>query len=139
MLTLGGVVVGALLVYALAWLPLERARARLDAELPRLRASIAQLKRDADEVKRLKIVAPTVAGNPTPLAALAAQGVLTGAQVSVPDDKHVHVVSGDIAFTKLLDWLVTVQSTHALRVENARIDALPVAGRVRADLTLSRS
>ena len=138
-ITAGAIVVGLILVFAVVWLPLQRARARLDVELPQLRASISQLRRDAEEVKRLKIVAPTVSSNPTPLAALATQGTLTGAQVSVPDAKHVHLVANDIAFTKLLDWLVTVQSTHALRVENARIEALPATGRVRADLTLARN
>ena len=38
---LGGIVAAVLLV-AFAWLPLERARARLTAELPALRASVAQ-------------------------------------------------------------------------------------------------
>ncbi len=138
LVTAGAVVVGLILVFAMVWLPLQRARARLDVELPLLRASISQLKRDAEEVKRLKIVAPTVAGNPTPLGALATQGVPAGAQVTVPDDRHVHLVASDVPFTRLLDWLVTVQSTHGLHVENARIDALPATGRVRADLTLAR-
>jgi general secretion pathway protein M len=138
LITAGGVVVGLILVFAIVWLPLQRARARLDTELPQLRASISQLKHDAEEVKRLKIVAPTVAGNPTPLAALTTQGTPTGAQVSVPDERHLHFVASDVAFTRLLDWLVTVQSTHGLHVENARIDALPTTGRVRADVTLGR-
>lgn len=128
-----------LLVFALVWLPLERTRTRLELAMPQLRASIEELKREADEVKRLKSIAPTVTGNPTPLVALATQNTLTGAQVSVPDDKHVHVIANDVGFTRLLDWLVSVQSTHALRVERARIEALPMTGRVRADLTLSRS
>jgi general secretion pathway protein M len=135
----GTTVIGIILVFALIWLPLERTRMRLDAQLPQLRASIAQLKRDAEEVKRLKIIAPTVTGNPTALAALATQGAPTGAQVSVPDDKHVHLVANDVAFTKLLDWLVAVQSTHGLRVENARIESLATTGRVRADVSLTRS
>jgi general secretion pathway protein M len=134
-----GAVLVLLLIFAFAWLPLQRTRTRLELALPQLRASIEQLKRDADEVKRLKAITPTVTGNPTPLVTLATQNALTGAQVSVPDDKHVHVVANDVGFTRLLDWLVSVQSTHALRVESARIEALPLAGRVRADLTLTRS
>ena len=134
-----GVLLAILLVFALVWLPLERTRTRLEITLPQLRASIEQLKRDADEVKRLKSIAPTVTGKPAPLVSLATQNTLTGAQVSVPDDKHVHVVANDVGFTRLLDWLVSVQSTHALRVESARIEALATTGRVRADLTLTRS
>ncbi|HEY2627472.1 MAG TPA: type II secretion system protein GspM [Usitatibacter sp.] len=136
--TCGGLL-ALLLVFALVWLPLERTRSNLSLSLPQLRASIEQLKRDADEVKRLKAIAPTVTGKPAPLVTLATQNTLTGAQVSVPDDRHVHVVASDVGFTRLLDWLVSVQSTHALRVESARIEALPMTGRVRADLTLTRS
>jgi general secretion pathway protein M len=134
-----GVVLAILLVFALVWLPLERTRTRLTQAMPQVRASIEQLKRDADEVKRLKSIAPTVTGTPPSLVTLATQNALTGAQVSVPDDKHVHVVANDVGFTRLLDWLVSVQSTHALRVESARIEALPLTGRVRVDLTLTRS
>jgi len=139
MISTGAAIVAILLVFALVWLPLQRSRARLAAELPPLRASIAALQREADEVKRLKAVPPTVTGNPAPLAALATQQPLAGAQLNVPDGKHVHVIAPDVGFTRLLDWLVTVQSTHGLRVENARIEALDAAGRVRADLTLTRS
>jgi len=139
MISTGAAILAILLVFALVWLPLQRSRARLAAELPPLRASIAALQREADEVKRLKAVPPTVAGNPAPLAALATQQPLAGAQLNVPDGKHVHVIASDVGFTRLLDWLVTVQSTHGLRVENARIEALDAAGRVRADLTLTRS
>jgi type II secretory pathway component PulM len=39
----------------------------------------------------------------------------------------------------LLDWLATAQAAHGLRVESARIEALPTPGRVRAELTLARS
>ena len=40
--------IAALLAYALAWLPLERARARLQQELPALRASVDRLQRLVD-------------------------------------------------------------------------------------------
>jgi type II secretory pathway component PulM len=60
-------------------------------------------------------------------------------QLSVPDDKHVRLAGDDIAFGALLDWLATAQAAHGLRVESARIEALPTAGRVRAQLTLARS
>ena len=39
----GGAAVVAALLFALAWLPMERARTRLAAELPALRASLAEM------------------------------------------------------------------------------------------------
>lgn len=138
-IAIGGAMLAVLLVIVLAWLPLERTRTRLSADLPRLRASVAQLRRDAAEVKRLRAIVPTVSTNSTPLSSLATQAPLAGAQVSVPDEKHVRVAAADIGFSALLQWLVTVQSTQSLRVESAKIDALAAPGRVHAELTLSKS
>lgn len=141
-LTAGLVVVAIMLVIALVWLPLERTRSRLNAELPRLRASVEQLQLDAAEARRLKAMAPTIPANPMPLAPLLRSNTwareLPGLQLSVPDEKHVKLVAIDVGFTALLDWLVTVQAAHGLRVESARIDALPAQGHVRAELVLAR-
>jgi type II secretory pathway component PulM len=130
----------AILVFSLAWLPLHRARERLAAELPQLRASIAGLERDAAEVARLRsqpVVVPTAGA---PLAALATNaGGLPGAQVAVLDARRVRVTGADVGFAPLLEWIRNAQATHGMRVESARIEALPVAGRVRAELLLARS
>jgi general secretion pathway protein M len=143
MLAAGAVVLAIMLAVALVWLPLERSRARLNAELPRLRASVAELRRDANEVRRLKSMPATVPANPAPLAALIAANAwareLPGVQLAVPDEKHVHLAAADVSFTALLDWLATARAAHGLRVESARIDALALPGRVRAELTLARS
>ncbi|HUL94926.1 MAG TPA: type II secretion system protein GspM [Usitatibacter sp.] len=141
-LAAGAAVVAAMLVVALVWLPLERARTRLAAQLPELRASVEELRREAAEAKRLQGMPPTIPVNPAPLAPLIASDAwaraLPGVQLTVPDDKHVRLVAPDVGFTALLDWLVTAQAAHGLRVEGARIEALS-PGRVRADLTLARS
>ncbi|HZZ94351.1 MAG TPA: type II secretion system protein M [Usitatibacter sp.] len=131
----GGGLVAALLFVALAWLPLARTHARIEAELPQLRASLAALERQADEVKRLRGI-PVVASSATPAGSMPA---LPGAQVSIPAPGRVHVVAGDVAFSALLDWLAAVQGAQGLHVESAHLEALPTSGRVRADLTLARS
>ena len=85
----------------------------------------------------------TIPANPAPLAPLIAANAwareLPGVQLSVPDEKRVRLVGENIAFAALLDWLATAQAAHGLRVESARIEALPAPGRVRAELTLARS
>jgi general secretion pathway protein M len=142
-LTAGVVVLALMLLVALVWLPLERTRLRLGADLPGLRASVMALERDADEAKRLRALPPTIPANPAPLAPLIAANAwareLPGVQLSVPDEKHVRLAGEDIGFTALLDWLTTAQAAHGLSVESARIEALPAPGRVRAELTLARS
>jgi len=132
----------ALAVLALVAVEGQRARVRLDAELPRLRASIAMLERDAAEVKRLRAMPPAAArpGAPAPLATLATNGGgLQGAQISIVDDRRVKVSGGDVGFGPLLEFLQNAQVTHGMRVESARLEALPAAGRVRAELLLARS
>jgi type II secretory pathway component PulM len=143
LLAAGAVVLGVMVVTALVWLPLERTRNRLAAELPALRASVIALKRDAVEVKRLRATPSTFPANPPPLAPLMAANAwareLPGVQVTVPDEKHVRLAGDDVAFGALLDWLATALAAHGLRVESAKIESLALPGRVRAQLTLARS
>jgi type II secretory pathway component PulM len=129
----------AVLFVALVALPLERARARLARELPALRGSLASLQADAAEAKRLRALPAAVPVATAPLASLATNaGGLPGASIAVIDERHVRVSGADIAFASLLEWLGNAQATHAMRVESARLDALPAAGRVRAELVLAR-
>ena len=132
--------VGAALVLALAWLPLERARGRLAAELPALRASVASLEEQAGVVRRLRAMPARNGGAAVaPLGAISGTPTsLSGAQVTALDDRRVRVSGADVGFGALVEWLVAVQGSHGLRVESARLDALPTAGRVRAELVLSR-
>jgi len=125
------------LAAAFVWLPLERERARLAAEIPRLRASVEAMQRDAGEAKRLRAL-PASANLKAPVAALASTPP-AGAQVAALDAQRVRVASGDVAFATLVEWILAAQASHGLRVESARVDALPVAGRVKADVVLTRS
>jgi general secretion pathway protein M len=130
--------VALVIVAAFVWLPLERSRARLSGELPRLRASVASLEQQAEAVRRLKAMPPRAVAA-TPVAALSgAPASLPGAQVAALDERRIRLTAADVGFAALLDWLVSVQGSHGLRVESARLDALPVNGRVRAELVLSR-
>jgi general secretion pathway protein M len=138
----GLAVLGVVLVAALVWLPLERMRARLAADLPEMRSSVSALERDAEDVRRVRALPATILANPAPLAPLIASAWgrdLPGVQFTVPDEKHVRLAGADLSFTALLDWLANAQAAHGLRVESARIEALPAPGRVRAELTLARS
>jgi type II secretory pathway component PulM len=135
----------ALVVVAFAFvaLPLERTRSRLAEELPGLRASLATMERQAEEAKRLRAMPAVSAPGATPLATLAASGELArglpGIQASVVGEKAVVATGSDVAYGALLEWIARMQSAHGLRVETARIEALPATGRVRAELRLARS
>lgn len=134
--------IGTLLVFALVvalWLQADRTRERLALELPQLRASIAALERDAEEVRRLRALPAAAAAATTPLAALATNaGGVPGAQIVVIDERRVRLTGADIAFATLLEWLGNARATHGMRVEAARLESIS-PGRVRAELTLARS
>ena len=132
-----GVLVILAVAAAFIWLPIERSRARMRTELPALRASIATLERDAEEVKRLRAL-PVVSRTAGDADATTTRP-LPGAQISLVDAKTVTVTGQDLAFGALLEWLAAAQASQGLRVESARIEALPSPGRVRAELRLSRS
>jgi len=136
-----GALAAAALVIAFVWLPLERARTRLHQQLPELRASLGSLERQADEVRRLRSLPPGAASPSEPLVSLLTAGggrPLPGAQLTVLDGKTLAVQASDVAFGALLEWLAAVQASQGLRVREARLEALPAAGRVRGELKLSR-
>ena len=133
------VVLAALVILFTLWLQAERTRERLAGQLPQLRASLAALERDAQEVKRLRAM-PAPAPAATPLASIATNaGGVPGAQVSVLDERRVRLTGSDVSFAALLEWLGNARATHGMRVESARLEALAAPGRVRAELVLARS
>src|SRR5688572_29133835 len=100
------------LVAAFVWLPLERARTRLAAELPRLRESVASLERDAETVRRLKAMPVKSAAAATPLTALSGSPAnLPGAQVAAIDDRRVRLTAADVGFGPLLEWIAAAQAS----------------------------
>ena len=132
----------AALIAAFVWLPLERSRSRSAAEVPALQASVARMQAQAEEVRRLRSSPARAAGDAPALASLAASPesakLLSGATVQAPDERHVVVAGNDLAFGALLEWVAAAQASHGVRVESARIEALPAPGRVRAELRLAK-
>lgn len=130
----------ALLLVAFAWLPLERSRARLAAEVPRLAAAVAAMEAGAAEVARVRTLPAATPATAAPLASIAGTlaRTLPGAAVEAADERRLQVKGADVSFGGLLEWIAAAQSAHGLRVDSARIDALPAAGRVRAELVLAR-
>lgn len=136
----GAAALAALLFVALAWIPLERERARLEHEVPQWRGTVAALQREADEVRRLRSM-PRAAASSAPLAALAGGGLAVppGTRLTLVDERRLKLAGDDVGFTQLLDWLASTQAAQGLRVESAHVEALAASGRVRAEITLARS
>ncbi len=136
-----GAGVAFLLVVAFAWLPLERERTRIAAALPALRASVATMRAEAAEVKSLREMPARGAGTAAPVATLVASGALAqglpGARFTALDARRIRVAADDASWTRLVEWIAAAGPAHGLSVEEATVEALPAAGRVRADLVLA--
>ncbi len=134
-------VIAILLVFALVWLPAERSRQRLAAELPALRASVAEMRAQSEEAKALRAMPSRTPGTAAPLASLVSSGALVqglpGAKATSLDAKRARVAVDDASWTRLVEWISATGASHGLAVEEATVDALPAAGRVRASLVLA--
>ncbi len=131
--------------FAFVWLPLERDRTRLAAALPQLRASVAEMRAQADEARALRAMPARAPGAATPLASLVASGTLAqglpGARLTALDGSACALAVDDASWTRLVEWLAAAQATHGLAVAEATVDALPAVGtrarRPRAGRALS--
>jgi len=139
-LAAGAGVAIVLLAIALVWLPLERSRTRLALEIPRLAASIATMQAQAEEVARVRSLPAATPATQAPLETVvpALLRALPAAQVVAIDARRLRITAADVAYGALLEAIAAAQATYGLRVDSASVDALPAAGRVRAELVLTR-
>ena len=134
--------VALVLLVALVWLPMQRASVRLENELPGLRAATATMKRQAEQVAALRAAPPRSTAAAQPLASLAGSGALAqalpGIQVAALDERRLRVTANDVAWGALLGWIADAKAQHGLDITSARVEALAMTGRVKADLALER-
>jgi len=88
-------------------------------------------------VRSMPALAPVPAGPVADLSTSIARALPT-AQVTMMDAKRIRIAAADVPYGALLDTVASAQASLGLRVDTARIEALPAAGRVRAELVLAR-
>jgi general secretion pathway protein M len=137
--SIGGGLALVLVIYLVALEPAWRARSRLSAELPRLRAEAAEMDALAQEAKRLRTRTIAVE-SPEQLKAalnrLLAEKQITGITIRDGEDRRVLLSARRVEAAAWLAWMKDVSSELPLRVASARISrAAP--GVVDAELTLS--
>ena len=139
-LLIGGTLAAVLLLVTLVWLPLERSRSRMATEIPQLASALATMERQAGEVARVRSMPPLANATTGAVADLSTSigRALPTAQVTMIDAKRIRLAAADVPYGTLLETIAASQSSLGLRVDTARIEALPAAGRVRAELVLSR-
>lgn len=138
----GGTALLALaLLYAYAWLPIQRELAQLRQTLPQLRLQARQLAQDADEVARLHTQpSPNQGGGP--LAAVVAQRALASGlrerigSITPQGAGQVRVILPQVAFNDWITLLGGLQTDHRVRVDSTRIQASDEAGMVSVEAVL---
>ena len=124
--------------YLVAIEPAWRARARLDAELPRLRAQAAEIDALSQEAKRL--VGRGVAAESAGAARLAleqglARATLGGVRVTVLDERRVAVSASGVPVTQWLTWTEEAARESRLRIAAVRISRTAVRAVVDSEAT----
>ena len=141
----GGLAACAFIIgYFLLWRPILGDIARIEAELPRLRAQAEEVKRAADEMTRLRAKARPgmvdAAGLPSLVERTASlHGLKAQAVVSQPDSARVEVTIERAPFDAWLAWIDELHRGHHIVVTAARIRALDASGAIRAEAQLARA
>ncbi len=135
----GLLVLVAALVFATVWLPAVRERERLTTRLPQLRAQLALMKTQADEIRQLTS-ASSIAPVPPVAADIATLQAAfgDGARVNIDASRAFRIVIPRIAYATWWDRLGDVQSRHQLQLVSLTLQALPGGNReVSVDMLLS--
>jgi general secretion pathway protein M len=129
----------AALLYLAGIEPAWRARARLAADLPRLRAEAAQVDALAIEAKKLRtraLTADTPAQAKAALSRLLAEKNLPSTTVQEGENQRLVVSMRRAEAAATIAWLKDASSELPLRISAARI-ARAAPGLVDADVTLT--
>jgi general secretion pathway protein M len=126
------------LLFLIAIEPAWKARERLGAELPRLRAQAAEVDALAQEAKRLTsrgVAVESAAAAGAALEQSLARANLAGVRIAVPDERHLAVSASAVPVTQWLAWAEAAARESRLRIADVRISRTPVRGMVDVEAT----
>ena len=143
-LVVGGIVVAVLLVWALVWIPLSRARAELSAQVQRQRADLAWMRQEASLARALDAQGArgNVARQGKSLLALAdatARGANLGdalKRVEPTGPTSVRVTFEIADFDALANWMDTLARDYGVSVTDFSAEKVEGLGLVNARVTL---
>jgi general secretion pathway protein M len=135
----GAALVTATVLYLAAIEPAWRTRARLDAELPRLRADVVQIDALAAEAKKLRTRTrspESPAQTRAALSKLLAEKQLPASALREDDEQRLVLSVRRVDAAALLAWLKDASTELPLRITAARISRVG-PGLVDAEATLA--
>jgi len=127
------------LLYLVALEPAWKARARLEAELPRLRGQVAEVESLAREAKLLKsrgVAAESAGAAKGALEQSLARANFGAVRVAVIDERRLQVSAKAVPVTQWLAWAEEAARESRLRIAAAQIVRTAARGVVDAEATL---
>ena len=134
LIALSGTAALVLVIFGI-YQPLRDVRARAVADIQTYEVLSAQLRIAGPELARLRAIDRSA--SPGIVSSSASAFGLTLARVE-PQDGLIRVTLEDADFTKIIQWLVQLESTTTLRVSNIRVDRQPTPGIVDVQIALGR-
>ena len=129
--------------YAYVWLPVERDRARLMTDLPRMRKEAQQMRDDAREIERTResarVKVKTAPRDLIPALSASASASQPGRsvpQVTAQADGNVRVIFPSVRVEDWLAWIATT-GAYGAQIVDAHLERLDEAGLVKASATFS--
>lgn len=126
------------IVYLAALEPAWKARERLGAELPRLRAQAAEIDALAQEAKQLAsrgVAVESAGAAKVALEQALARANLNGVSVAVLDERRLAVSAKGVPVTQWLAWAEETARESRLRIAAVRISRTSVRAVVDAETT----
>lgn len=139
--TIGGVVVGATLLYVLLWLPVQKELARLRVSVPEERAQVQHMRMQAASIKPLRARSGAKPAPGTLLSVIEQSATARGmrgfiSRMEADGGNGIQLTLDAVPFNSLLSWLADLQDSHSLLVESTSLDAHTTPGTVNAKLKL---
>jgi general secretion pathway protein M len=139
-----GAFILVVLVYTLAWSPLQKNLEQLRGAVPKEHEQLVWMRAQASQVQRLRGAAPSgmATGGLLSFIEQSAQayGVKSGLKRVEPDGANgARVALDGVPFNSLVGWLANLQKQGSVRVENATVEPQPASGIVNARLVLRGS
>ncbi|MHB1677367.1 MAG: type II secretion system protein M [Sulfuriferula sp.] len=137
-----GIILLAAFLYAYVWRPGEQARMRLREILPQLRAKVARMHEQANEIRMLRKSAPTQDAKGSLKSEIEASALRHKLHdrislLNIDNAGKAHLSLDAVSFEAWIRWLDALQRENHLRLEASHIQTLTDPGMVKVNATLA--
>lgn len=138
---IGGLLVGATLLFVLLWLPMQKELKRLRVSVPEERTQLQRMRLQAASIQPLRARSGTKPAAGTLVTVIEQSATARGlrgfvSRMEADGSNGVQLTLDAVPFNSLVSWLSDLQDSHSLLIESASLDAHTAPGTVNAKLKL---